>query len=738
MNEPTFVNVVLKRYFKKRLALIFALLVLNFRNYYPIKAMTTKRIYTIVAAMTLALIGLIGVQLYWIDTAIHVKEERFAQNVIDALGSIIHTLEIQESATAVSQELTPTDTIKELQPEKAAPKVKKRLPSPATPPEIVSRPTPAPQYQNISSPVFVSRSAATSPVEITARAHAPHSKNSHLFTQINQSDKNNTASSEQNIAESEFSYVNTDNAIWTSRAFEQQMQVNQRTLATINKNMWKQDSAIRVKIKRMQVQNDSMSRLLTFGVGSNTFQVYSGNGRVTFGNSRRQSTLRTDMRDSLQQCVNSQKNDIVQNVILHLEQNEPDIWLNIEEQPDRSEQIASNTSLKPTSRRTRKPANPEEKAKKISRKVEQFSDVAVKLVCELSEMKTLQERVQPSRLDSLLHQNMRNKGILLNCEYAVLLEKNDSVLLANTPTVRKETKSSVYTATMFPNDILPKHYSLRVFFPDQQSYILQSLWALMASSGIFLSIIIGTFGFTVLALVRQKKLTDLKTDFINNMTHEFQTPIATISLASEALRDQTIAASEDRRSRFVNVIFDENKRLGKQVELILQAASLEKGKFTINKREMDIHQTVLSAVQHISMQVEKKGGNIFCNLDAERSFLFADEAHISNILHNLLDNANKYSPQQPIITVTTKNACEGIIISIQDNGIGMNREQQRRVFERFYRVPTGNRHDVKGFGLGLSYVKSMVEAHGGKVSVQSELGKGSMFELYIPFQSYLS
>ncbi|MFN8358323.1 MAG: HAMP domain-containing sensor histidine kinase [Candidatus Kapaibacterium sp.] len=701
--------------------------------------MTTKRIYGIVAAMSLALLGLIGVQLYWIDTAIHVKEERFAQNVTDALGSIVHTLEIQESASAVRQELTPTDTLRNFTPVNPLPKVKKRPVQPPTPPEIVSRPLPASQYQHISSSPFDSHTPATMPVEITARAQSSHTKNAHLFTQINQSDKNNTALLEQNAAERQFSYMMTDNAIWTSSAATQQMQENQRVLAAAQKNMWKQDSALRVRVKRLQSQtSDSMTKTLTFGVGNNSFQILTQNGRVIFGNTRSRSASRSEVRDSLQQCVNSQKNNIVQNVILHLEQNEPDIWMNIEDHPESDDEVATVAASKPSVvRKSKKTSNTEEKAKKISRKVEQFSDVAVKLVCELSEMKTLQDRVQPSRLDSLLQQNMRNKGILLNCEYAVLLEKNDSVLLANTPTVRRETKSSVYTATMFPNDILPKHYSLRVFFPDQKSYILQSLWALMASSGVFLSIIIGTFGFTVIALVRQKKLTDLKTDFINNMTHEFQTPIATISLASEALRDDTIAASEERRSRFVNVIFDENKRLGKQVELILQAAALEKGKFTINRREMDIHQSILSAVQHISMQVEKKGGAIYCNLESERSYLFADEAHISNILHNLLDNANKYSPQQPIITVSTRNTCDGIVIAIQDNGIGMNREQQRRVFERFYRVPTGNRHDVKGFGLGLSYVKSMIEAHGGKVSVHSELGKGSLFELYIPFQSYL-
>ncbi|MBK9246603.1 MAG: HAMP domain-containing histidine kinase [Ignavibacteria bacterium] len=696
--------------------------------------MTTRRIYIIVAAMSLALLGLIGVQLYWIDTAIHVKEERFAQNVTDALGGLIHTLEVQESASAVSQELTPKDTIQSSQPTKPLAKPKKKTPA-ATPPEIASQFQNTPQFQR-DAPVFV-RQSTNVPIEITSRAYSQRNKNSHQFTQINQTDKNNSFTDNQNNSERQFSYPMNDNIVWTSAVLGQLERENQRTISTMQKNISKHDSILRSNIRSIHVQNDSLSKFYTFGVGNNSLQILSSNGRITFGNTRGRFTNHSVGKDSLQQCVNSEKSNIVQNVMLHLEQNEPEVWMNIEDETD-AEEYHPNSVSRIHIRKSRKVENTEAKAIKVSRKVEQFSAVAVKLVCELSDMKTLQERVQPTTLDSLLKQNMRNKGIHLNCEYAVLLEKNDSVLLANTPTVRNETKSSNYTATMFPNDILPKHYSLRVFFPDQKSFILQSLWALMASSGVFLSIIIGTFGFTVIALVRQKKLTDLKTDFINNMTHEFQTPIATISLASEALRDSSIAANEDRRSRFVNVIFDENKRLGKQVELILQAAALEKGKFTINRREIDIHQNILSAVQHISMQVEKKGGNIFCNLDATISYLFADETHISNILHNLLDNANKYCPDKPCITVSTKNCNNGICITIQDNGIGMNREQQKRVFERFYRVPTGNRHDVKGFGLGLSYVKSMVEAHNGKVTVHSEIGKGSRFELYLPFQGYLS
>lgn len=707
--------------------------------------MTIRRIYGIVAAMTLSLLGLIGVQLYWIDTAIHVKEERFAQNVGDALGVCVRSVEVQEIARALTDQISKEDSII-VTPPQIKPKRKSRPKIEFHPPEIVALPNTHQQHVRRIDNQRVFIAPPPPRVDISSRPQLSSRRNSLVFTPINQ--QNGGEPNKQQNPKfgfiSENSAFHSDNSSYSYST--NSLDKNFSELSALNSELqnsrihWQsKDTISRNKLRKLQRAIDSVQGIITIGGNKNSVKIATQNGQLTVNGSNGFSIFYSS-KDSLAQQVALEKNEVVKNVMLRLEQTEPAFWVDIDSpeplaQPSEMRFHTIKTKVKHTKpHKAPIPPSPE-KIETVTRKVEQFSAVATKIVCELSDKKTIQQRVAATALDSLLKKQLREKGILLQCEYAVILDKNDSVLMANTQDVRSETKASHYTAAMFPNDIIPKNYSLRVFFPNQKSYILQSLWALMASSGVFLSIIIATFGFTVIALVRQKKLSDMKTDFINNMTHEFQTPIATISLASEALRDGSIIANEDRRSRFVNVIFDENKRLGKQVELILQAASLEKGRFSINPKEIDIHQIVISAVQHISMQVEKKGGNIFCHLNAFHSVAFADEAHISNILHNLLDNASKYCPDSPEIIVTTNSNSQGISISIKDNGIGMSRDQQKRAFERFYRVPTGNRHDVKGFGLGLSYVKSMIEAHGGTVSVNSELGKGSTFNLFLPFRS---
>jgi signal transduction histidine kinase len=704
--------------------------------------MTIRRIYGIVAAMLISLMGLIAVQLYWIDTAIHVKEERFAQNVGDALGICVRSVEVQESARALTEEFTKKDSLSITTPIEK-PK-KKRKKNEFHPPEIVQTPisSAVPPIRHVENPrVFIS---PPPPVEISSRPSSYPSRSPLVFTQIRQNNGTQHSNQSTVVSTSEYSsgnvVVNSGNLDGRNNGVALNQQLTE--LAALNSRLQfqRKDTLTRFKLKKLQRLHDSLGGVITIGGGNNSIKIATQNGQFTLNGTNGFSVFYS-AKDSLNHRAVTEKNQIVKNVMLHLERTEPDAWLDVEAYPETptpdEPEISSKKSKFTTPKIHRKRTFSAEKTQTVTRKVDQISEVVAKVVCEINDKKTIQQRVAATTLDSSLKKQLRDKGILLQCEYAVILDKNDSVLMANTPEVRPETKKSHYAASMFPNDIIPKNYSLRVFFPNQKSYILESLWALMASSGIFLSIIIATFGFTVIALVRQKKLSDMKTDFINNMTHEFQTPIATISLASEALRDGSIAANEERRSRFVNVIFDENKRLGKQVQLILQAAALEKGKFSINLKEIDIHQMVVSAVQHISMQVEKKGGNIYCHLEALRSLAYADEAHISNILHNLLDNACKYSPNEPEIVVFTRNTKEGIVVAIKDNGIGMTREQQKRAFERFYRVPTGNRHDVKGFGLGLSYVKTMIEAHGGSVCVQSELGKGSEFEIFLPFRNSL-
>lgn len=224
----------------------------------------------------------------------------------------------------------------------------------------------------------------------------------------------------------------------------------------------------------------------------------------------------------------------------------------------------------------------------------------------------------------------------------------------------------------------------------------------------------------------------MKTDFINNMTHEFKTPVSTILLASEALQDSAIVNDPARLKRLATIIHEENNRMGKQVERVLQIAAMEKEDFRLQLRETDILNLIGNVIESIGLQVENKNGEIQKNFRSTKNILQLDELHFSNVIYNLLDNAIKYSPEKPEITVSTQDVVHGILISVEDKGIGMSKEQQKNIFEKFYRVPTGNIHNVKGFGLGLSYVKKIVDMLGGTIKVKSETGKGSRFEIFLP------
>jgi two-component system phosphate regulon sensor histidine kinase PhoR len=225
----------------------------------------------------------------------------------------------------------------------------------------------------------------------------------------------------------------------------------------------------------------------------------------------------------------------------------------------------------------------------------------------------------------------------------------------------------------------------------------------------------------------------MKNDFINNMTHEIKTPISTISLACEALSDSSVKRNEKLAENYIKVINDENKRLADITEKILQAATFEQGELILKKEIINIEDVINNVINNIGIQVEVKDGKIIRDFRASKTTIVGDKMHLTNVISNLVDNANKYSPRKPVITIAIENYTEGIKISIEDNGIGINKENQKKIFDKLYRVPTGNIHDVKGFGLGLSYVKAIIEKHNGKITVESDLKKGSTFRIYLPF-----
>ena len=226
----------------------------------------------------------------------------------------------------------------------------------------------------------------------------------------------------------------------------------------------------------------------------------------------------------------------------------------------------------------------------------------------------------------------------------------------------------------------------------------------------------------------------MKNDFINNMTHEFKTPISTISLACEALSDHDMRQSGEFTENYIHVIVEENKRLAVMAEKILQTAVIDKGQMKMTKEKIDLHDVISEVIKNISIQVEIKDGVILKNFMAVNSVLEGDKVHLTNLVYNLLDNANKYSPKKPVIRISTENTSSGILLTIEDKGIGISKAEQKKVFEKLYRVPTGNIHEVRGFGLGLSYVKATVEEHNGKISLESEVNKGSTFKVFLPFK----
>lgn len=273
---------------------------------------------------------------------------------------------------------------------------------------------------------------------------------------------------------------------------------------------------------------------------------------------------------------------------------------------------------------------------------------------------------------------------------------------------------------------------LSIIVPHQKGLIWREMIWFILGAVLFTIIITTAFFITVRTLLKQKKLSEIKSDFINNMTHEFKTPLATISLAVDALKNEKVSGNKEKTDYFTGIIKEENKRMNKQVETILQAALLDKQEVQLNLKRLLAHDLIISALNNINLQVEEKGGKIDVELEAENDLIMADEVHFTNLINNLLDNAVKYSKDNLHIKLSTKNVGNQLKIKIEDNGIGMNKETLHRIFEKFYRAHTGNVHNVKGFGLGLSYVKTMVDAHHGTIKAESVLGKGSTFCIMMP------
>ncbi|MCT4636682.1 MAG: HAMP domain-containing histidine kinase [Bacteroidales bacterium] len=368
-------------------------------------------------------------------------------------------------------------------------------------------------------------------------------------------------------------------------------------------------------------------------------------------------------------------------------------------------------------------------SKKLSNKTIMVEQVVNKLIrVEVD----IEDRISKPYLDSIIRSRLLLNGINTGFVYRVFNNKGEDIFKTIDPD--NYNHDNEYSIRLFPNDILSKPSYLHLSFPSRSSFLLNSLWPLLTASIVLTIIIISTFYYTLRIIFRQKKLSEIKNDFVNNMTHELKTPIATISLASQMLSDKSIPDEAKNYSSIGDIINKESKRLGFQVEKVLQMAVFDKGEIKLKRKDVDVNNIINNVVRNTQLIIEKADGELKVNLNAKETIVNLDEVHFTNIISNLLDNAVKYSKEKPVIELSTRNNKEGIFITIKDNGIGIKRDDLKRIFDQFYRVSTGNRHDVKGFGLGLSYVKKMVDFHKGAINVESEINRGTSFELFFPFR----
>lgn len=345
----------------------------------------------------------------------------------------------------------------------------------------------------------------------------------------------------------------------------------------------------------------------------------------------------------------------------------------------------------------------------------------------------IDERVPRDVLDTLIKTELLNRNIKLDYDFWVKLANKDSVLyrkISNESMV--PAPANIHKVTLFSNDIFRDPGMLYITFPKEDSLIFSNLSVTMATSAALLLVLVFIFAYTIYTILKQKKISEMKTDFINNMTHEFKTPVATIMIASEALKDPEITEDKTRVKRLAGIIYDENVRLGNHIERVLSIARLEKKELKLEETILNINELILVVVDSMDLQLQKKGTQLQLNLDAQPPLIYADELHLSNVIYNLIDNANKYSLGVPKITISTRISHKNLIIEVADEGIGMSTEETKRIFDQFYRVPTGNLHDVKGFGLGLNYVQDIIEQMNGKIKVHSEKDKGTVFEIILP------
>lgn len=363
-----------------------------------------------------------------------------------------------------------------------------------------------------------------------------------------------------------------------------------------------------------------------------------------------------------------------------------------------------------------------------------LDDVIFRILSQTSE-KPIMDRLKPEELQRILSENLQHNGYNVNFEYCIIDKNGVNVYQTSGYSARAAEKAGAYMQMLFPNNLPGRINYMEVYFPDMNNSLWSSGLHFMVPSLAFTLVMLFLFIFVIVVVFRQKKLSEMKNDFINNMTHEFKTPISSISLASQMLNDPAVAKSPQMIQHITGVIADETKRLRFQVEKVLQMSMFDRQKTNLKLQDIPVNALIENVCATFQLRVEKAGGGIEQHLNAEDDICKVDEMHLTNVIFNLMDNAYKYSREDiPLkLDVYTRNlGTESLEIRIRDNGIGIRKEDLKKIFEKFYRVPTGNLHNVKGFGLGLAYVWKIVSDHGGSIKAESEFGHGTTFIITLP------
>lgn len=365
---------------------------------------------------------------------------------------------------------------------------------------------------------------------------------------------------------------------------------------------------------------------------------------------------------------------------------------------------------------------------KSLREKEVFVDNIVRKM--LAEEEGLEDKISKTQVEAMLKKKLADRGINMPFEYAVYEEGKKPIFQSDHFNEYEEYR--YFRSTLFPGGVLNRDTLISIYFPDERKHLISSMGIMGVTSLLITLIVVMLFSLALYIIFKQKRLSELKNDFVNNMTHELKTPISTISLASQMLNDRSIPDEQKNLSQISRIIQTESKQLGFQVERVLQMAIFDHGQLKLKIEELDLHDIIETVAQNFLLQMDRRSGKLDFLPEAEEVLIEGDSMHITNVVSNLIENAMKYTNTTPEIRIATRNENGNIVVSVSDNGIGISKEDQKRIFDKFYRVPTGNIHNVKGFGLGLSYVRLIVEHHHGTIWLKSEPDKGSTFYIQLP------